>query len=83
MNPTIPGIFNSPGGYLVILVWSIFWKGLALWKSSQDKQRNWFIALLIVNTIGILEIVFLFKFAKNKLTIKEMKSWIPSKAPKI
>ena len=75
MNPVLPGILNSPGVYLVILAWSLLWKGLALWRAAQDKQRNWFMALLIVNSVGILEIIFLFNFSKNKLTIKEMKSW--------
>jgi len=59
----------------VLFVWSIFWKGLALWRASQLKQRNWFVVMLILNTIGILEIVYLFRFAKKRLTWNEMKSW--------
>lgn len=50
--------------FLVLMLWSLFWKGLALWHSSQRKQGWWFIILLIVNTIGILEIVYLFAIAK-------------------
>lgn len=76
------GIFNTPAAYFVVLIWSMFWKGIALWRASQEKQRNWFIVLLIVNTVGILELVYLFKFAKNKLTFVQMKSWIPSKVIK-
>jgi len=64
---------------LLITVWSLFWKGIALWRASDTKQKNWFIALLVINTVGILEIVYLFKFAQNKLTIKEIKSWIPKR----
>lgn len=71
--------FNSPVILLVIYIWSLAWKGVALWKAASLKQRNWFIALLVLNTIGILEIVYLFKFAKKPLTISEMKSWIPKK----
>lgn len=63
-----------------ITVWAIIWKGVALWKSAKDGQRNWFIAILVLNsiTIGILEIVYLFFFAKKPLTLKSfsrLKFW--------
>lgn len=61
---------------LILFSWSILWKGLALWRAAKQDQKNWFIALLILNTVGILEIVYLFKFAKNKLTLEELKSII-------
>lgn len=50
----------------IIMVWSLFWKGLALWHSAGRKESWWFIALLILNTAGILEIFYLFAFAKIK-----------------
>ena len=59
----------------VLLVWSIAWKGLALWRASKNDQRNWFIAILVINTIGILEIVYLFGFAKQKLTLADLYFW--------
>jgi methionyl-tRNA synthetase len=46
------------------LVWSIVWKGLALWHSARRKQGWWFFILLLINTGGILEIVYLFLVAK-------------------
>ena len=52
--------------YGVLSIWSLVWKGIALWKSSQRKQRNWFVALLIINTFGILEIIYLFYFSQKK-----------------
>lgn len=48
----------------VIGVWSLTWKGFALWKAAGKKQLIWFIALLIVNTAGILEIFYIFIFSK-------------------
>ena len=54
-------------GFLIFALWSLFWKGLALWHSSQRKQPWWFLILLIVNTAGILEIIYLFGVAKLKL----------------
>ncbi|HUQ85039.1 MAG TPA: DUF5652 family protein [Candidatus Limnocylindrales bacterium] len=53
--------------------WALFWKGLALWKASKSKQRNWFIVILILNTVGILEIVYLFCFAKTRMHLTEIK----------
>lgn len=61
--------------FFVLYLWSILWKGLALWKSANLKQRNWFVAILILNTVGILEIAYLFFFAKQKLKLKELKFW--------
>ena len=59
----------------VITIWSTLLKGIALWRAANLKQRNWFIVMLIVNTIGILELVYLFRFASKRLTVKEVKSW--------
>lgn len=56
-------------GFGLLFVWSIFWKGLALWKSARNDERYWFIALLLINTVGILELLYLFIFAKNKLVL--------------
>lgn len=52
--------------FIIVVLWSIVWKGLALWKSARLGHKRWFIVLLVVNTIGILEILYLFIFSKNK-----------------
>jgi len=59
---------TSPQSFLLLLVvlWSLFWKGMALWRSARQNQRNWFVALLVINTLGILEIIYLAFFAKKK-----------------
>lgn len=55
------------GGTLLLLVlWSLFWKGLALWHAARRAEPLWFIILLFVNTAGILEMVYLFGVAKLK-----------------
>lgn len=50
----------------IVILWSIFWKGLALWHSAQRGQYWWFVIMLVVNTLGILEIIYLFGAAKLK-----------------
>lgn len=53
--------------YLAIaLVWSLAWKGVALWKSASRKEKWWFIAFLVVNTLGVLEIAYIYYFSKKK-----------------
>ncbi|MGB4076831.1 MAG: DUF5652 family protein [Minisyncoccia bacterium] len=50
---------------LLITIWMLVWKALALWHAARNKQRWWFLALLIVNTVGILEIIYLAWFRKD------------------
>ena len=50
----------------LLLLWSTFWKGLALWHAGRRGQPWWFVILIIVNTVGILEIIYLFAVAKLK-----------------
>ena len=47
------------------MMWALVWKGFALWKSAELRQKYWFIAILVVNTFGVLEIIYLFLVAKN------------------
>ena len=69
MGPESAGLAHIFAVYLpLILLWSGFWKGLALWHSAQRGQVVWFIVLLVVNTIGILEIVYLFGILKLKFS---------------
>lgn len=70
MLPVIPPLLQY-----VLLVWSIAWKGVALWNASKNNQRNWFIAILVINTLGILEIIYLFGFAKKKMTLGDLFFW--------
>ncbi|KKS89418.1 MAG: hypothetical protein UV63_C0019G0046 [Microgenomates group bacterium GW2011_GWC1_43_11] len=46
-------------GIIPLLVWSLVWKGTALWHAARRNDRVWFAMLLIINTVGILEIVYL------------------------
>lgn len=47
------------------LVWIIPWKGVALWRAARNGQKGWFIALLVINTLAILEIIYLLFFSKG------------------
>lgn len=49
-----------------LMFWSIIWKGWALWVAAKNDSKPWFIALLLINTMGILEILYIFIFGKEK-----------------
>ncbi len=70
-SPFSGGMFAGGFGVSIILflVWSLVWKGLALWKSAQRGERGWFLAFLLLNTIGILEILYLYIFSKKEKRI--------------
>ncbi len=52
---------------VIAVIWSLIWKGVALWKSARYGQKAWFVVLLIVNTVGLLEIIYLAFFQKKPI----------------
>lgn len=50
--------------FVLIIIWSTIWKGLALWKSARKGSPVWFIVLLLLNTMGILEILYIYVFSE-------------------
>ena len=56
--------YSLPILAILVMIWSLPWKGVALWKAAQKKDAYWFIALLVTNTVGILEILYIFIFSK-------------------
>ena len=51
---------------LALVFWELFWKGIALWKAARNNQKYWFIAILILNTAGILPILYIYIFQSGK-----------------
>jgi len=49
---------------LILAVWSLYWKYRALWHAAKHEHKAWFVVLLLVNTLGILEILYLYVFSK-------------------
>ena len=56
---------------LVIGVWSLIWKGFALWKAAKKDHNIAFIIILIANTIGIIEILYIYLFSEMKFFNKK------------
>ncbi len=49
---------------LVAVVWSVIWGGFALWRAAKLSQKWWFVVFLVVHTLGILEILYIFIFSR-------------------
>ncbi|MCC6404891.1 MAG: hypothetical protein IT405_00705 [Candidatus Yanofskybacteria bacterium] len=52
--------------YLALFAWVVVWKGLALWRAAQKEQKWWFVVLLVINTLGILEILYVYVFSVER-----------------
>lgn len=64
LNLQLAEIFKSPWALGFLLLWTIFWKGYALWQAASKKHIVWFILVLVVNTMGLLEIAYVFYLNK-------------------
>lgn len=51
---------------VAFLIWTFFWKGPALWKAARRGDVAWFVAILFLNTAGILDILYLFVFSRKE-----------------
>ena len=58
-------MFTNPAILFVGIAWSLAWKGVALWRAARRNDLWWFIALLVINTLGILEIIYIVFFSER------------------
>ncbi len=62
----LTGIGIVMGTFVFLLtVWSVFWKGFGLWIAAKENSKPWFIVILILNTAGILELIYIFLVSKK------------------
>jgi len=69
--------------FFLLLAWDLFWKGIGLWRASKNNQNYWFVAMLLVNTLGILPIIYLRFFQKKQpeskiFNLDSIKDQLPS-----
>lgn len=65
---------------LLVLIWTLPWKGVALWKASRNEHKWWFVAILLTNTFALLDALYIFYFSKKK---KRSKKKEKTKATKV
>jgi hypothetical protein len=72
------GILSLGPSFWIVLaiaaVWELIWKGIALWKAGRQNQLVWFIFILIVNSAGILPIIYLAFFQQESPESKMIRS---------
>lgn len=68
----VPGMMTGWLSILVfpLMIWSLVWMGIALWKAARNGSKAWFVILLCVHTMGILDILYIFLFSKNEVAKK-------------
>lgn len=59
-------LIQNPWLMLLMLIWTLPWKGFALWKAARNSHKKWFVVLFLLNTVGILEIIYIFFFSKKE-----------------
>ncbi len=62
----INAILSNSWILLLIALWTLPWKAIALWKAARRKELAWFIVIMIFNTLAILEILYIFIFSRRK-----------------
>jgi len=50
---------------ILVTLWTIPWKIYAVWLAVKNGHKKWFVVLLLINTIAILEIFYIFHIAKK------------------
>lgn len=73
--PPVLGLFVVPF-IIVLALWTVVFKGFALWFAARNSQRGWFIFMLVVNFLAIPEIIYLVWFradrnAKERVSVTE------------
>jgi|GEM_PF-892084 len=60
------GFQFGPAGFVFTLIfaaWELGWKGFGLWKAAKNNQSGWFVAILLLNTVGILPLLYIYVFS--------------------
>jgi hypothetical protein len=47
-------------------LWSLVWKGVALYHAGKNRQKAWFVVLLLLNDLGILSMIYLRWFQRQR-----------------
>ena len=45
---------------IAAVAWNLGWKAASLWRAAKNDSKPWFAALLLSNTMGILDGIYLF-----------------------
>lgn len=81
MNLIYNNFFAQPfwfmGWLFCFMIWEAIWKGIALWYAGRNNHKGWFIAIFILNTLGILPIIYLLWFRCKSQSCCDEKEELP------
>lgn len=63
---------------LIFVIWESFWKGIGLWKSAKKGDTVWFVAIFVINTFGILPLVYLWKTKQLDGILRDFQNFFKS-----
>ena len=66
MEKILEVIISNPWLIVIVLLWTLPWKAAALWRAARRAQFGWFLTMIVLNSLGILEILYIFIFSKKK-----------------
>ncbi len=52
---------------IVLALFDFVFKLIAMWRAGRNNQLSWFILIAVLNTAGILPVIYLLKNRKNKM----------------
>jgi hypothetical protein len=53
-------------GIVAVAIWDLVWKLFAMWKAAKKKSVVWFVVLMLINSVGILPILYIYVFSEMK-----------------
>ena len=62
----LQSILSNQPLFLLVLFWSLVWKGLALWRAAKRGDKVWYVIILLVNLLGLVEIIYLLVTNKKE-----------------
>jgi hypothetical protein len=51
---------------VVLAIWETVWKGIGLWRAGVDRNLLWFVLMFVLNTAGVLEIIYIFAISRPR-----------------
>lgn len=56
----------------LLAAWTLAWKGASLWHAAKDDSKPWFVVLLLSNTMGVLDALYIFRVSRTrKLAVED------------
>ena len=52
---------------IILGIWEGIWKLIAMWKAGRNNHLAWFICIALINTVGILPIVYILMHRKKPM----------------